>query len=58
MAAIQRTLEEALPVAERGAVAAVGARRRGHGAVRYSLADTRKFAGTCLMRRLKVIGLQ
>jgi hypothetical protein len=24
----------------------------------YSLAETRKFAGTCLMRRLKVIGLQ
>ena len=23
----------------------------------YSLEDTRKFAGTCLMRRLKVIGL-
>ena len=24
----------------------------------YSIAETRQFAGTCLMRRLKVIGLQ
>ncbi len=55
--AIQRTLEEALPVAD-GVLSPPWApddddfERFG-----YSLADTREFAGTCLMRRLKVIGL-
>jgi ribonucleoside-diphosphate reductase beta chain len=57
--AIQRTLEEALPVAD-GVLSPPWA---SSGDVDwelfgYSLAETRKFAGTCLMRRLKVIGLQ
>jgi ribonucleoside-diphosphate reductase beta chain len=56
--AIQRTLEESLPVAD--AVLAPPWAPEGDDweMFGYSLADTRKFAATCLMRRLKVIGLQ
>jgi ribonucleoside-diphosphate reductase beta chain len=56
--AIQRTLEEALPVAD-GVLSPPWAPEGDDWELfGYSLADTRKFAGTCLMRRLKVIGLQ
>ena len=55
--AIQRTLEEALPVAD-GVLSPPWAPEGDDWELfGYSLADTRKFAGTCLMRRLKVIGL-
>jgi ribonucleoside-diphosphate reductase beta chain len=55
--AIQRTLEESLPVAD-----GVFSPPWAEGAddfelFGYSLAETRQFAATCLMRRLKVIGL-
>jgi ribonucleoside-diphosphate reductase beta chain len=56
--AIQRTLEESLPVAD-GVLSPPWAPEGDDWELfGYSLADTRKFAGTCLMRRLKVIGLQ
>lgn len=56
--AIQRTLEESLPVAE-GVLSPPWAPEDEEVEIfGYTLADTRKFAGTCLMRRLKVIGLQ
>ncbi len=57
--AIRRTLEEALPVAD-GVLSPpwVSSGDVDWELFGYSLADTRKFAGTCLMRRLKVIGLQ
>jgi ribonucleoside-diphosphate reductase beta chain len=56
--AIQRTLEESLPVAD-GVLSPPWAPQGDDWELfGYSLADTRKFAGTCLMRRLKVIGLQ
>jgi ribonucleoside-diphosphate reductase beta chain len=56
--AIQRTLEEALPVAD-GVLSPPWAPEGDDWELfGYSLADTRKFAATCLMRRLKVIGLQ
>ena len=56
--AIQRTLEESLPVAD-GVLSPPWAPEGDEWELfGYSLADTRKFAGTCLMRRLKVIGLQ
>jgi ribonucleoside-diphosphate reductase beta chain len=55
--AIQRTLEESLPVAD-GVLSPPWAPEGDDWELfGYSLADTRKFAGTCLMRRLKVIGL-
>jgi len=56
--AIQRTLEEVLPVAN-GVLAPPWAPEDAddYDLFGYSLADTREFAGTCLMRRLKVIGL-
>lgn len=56
--AIQRTLEEALPVAD-GVLQppfAVDA-DEDFEMFGYRLEETRQFAGTCLMRRLKVIGL-
>ncbi|HWA54651.1 MAG TPA: ribonucleotide-diphosphate reductase subunit beta [Solirubrobacterales bacterium] len=57
-AAIQRTLEEALPVAD-GVLSPPWAAEAGaRDLLGYSLDETREFAGTCLMRRLKVIGLQ
>ncbi len=56
-AAIQRMLEEALPVAD-GVLSPPWARQGDDWELfGYSLEETRKFAGTCLMRRLKVIGL-
>ncbi len=56
-AAIQRTLEEALPVAD-GVLSPPWAPEGDDWELfGYTLAETRKFAGTCLMRRLKVIGL-
>ena len=55
--AIQRTLEESLPVAD-GVLSPPWASDESWDLFGYTLDDTRKFAGTCLMRRLKVIGLQ
>jgi ribonucleoside-diphosphate reductase beta chain len=55
--AIQRTLEEALPVAD-GVLSPPWAEGGDDFELfGYSLDETRQFAGTCLMRRLKVIGL-
>jgi ribonucleoside-diphosphate reductase beta chain len=55
--AIQRTLEEVLPVAD-GVLSPPWAPEGDDWELfGYSLADTRQFAGTSLMRRLKVIGL-
>ncbi len=55
--AIQRTLEESLPIAD-GVLSPPWAEDvEDWELFGYSLEDTRKFAGTCLMRRLKVIGL-
>src|SRR6478752_1490903 len=56
--AIQRTLEEVLPVAD-GVLQPPWAEDAGDDfeLFGYSLDETRQFAGTCLMRRLKVIGL-
>ncbi|MFT3863846.1 MAG: ribonucleotide-diphosphate reductase subunit beta [Solirubrobacterales bacterium] len=56
-AAIRRTLEESLPVAD-GVLSPPWAEGGDDFELfGYSLAETRQFAGTCLMRRLKVIGL-
>ncbi|MBS1864039.1 MAG: ribonucleotide-diphosphate reductase subunit beta [Actinobacteria bacterium] len=56
-AAIQRTLEESLPVAD-GVFAPPWAEGGDDFELfGYSLAETKQFAATCLMRRLKVIGL-
>ncbi|HKT82539.1 MAG TPA: ribonucleotide-diphosphate reductase subunit beta [Solirubrobacterales bacterium] len=57
-AAIQRTLEEALPVADGVLSPPWAAGEDNWELFGYSQEQTRKFAGTCLMRRLKVIGLQ
>jgi ribonucleoside-diphosphate reductase beta chain len=57
-AAIQRTLEEVLPVADGVLSPPWAPPDEDYEVFGYSLADTRKFAGTSLMRRLKVIGLQ
>jgi ribonucleoside-diphosphate reductase beta chain len=55
--AIQRTLEESLPVAD-GVLRPPWAPDDDEFELfGISLAQTREFAGTCLMRRLKVIGL-
>jgi ribonucleoside-diphosphate reductase beta chain len=55
--AIQRTLEESLPVAD-GVFSPPWAEGGDEFELfGYSLAETRQFAATCLMRRLKVIGL-
>lgn len=54
--AIQRALGEALPVAE-GVLAPPWAEGDDFELFGYTLEETRQFAGTCLMRRLKVIGL-
>jgi ribonucleoside-diphosphate reductase beta chain len=55
---IQRTLEEALPVAD-GVLSPPWAEEYGDEfeVFGFTIEDTRKFASTCLMRRLKVIGL-
>jgi len=57
--AIQRTLEQALPLAD-GVLQPPWVEDAGEDfeLFGYSLEETRQFAGTCLMRRLKVIGLQ
>jgi ribonucleoside-diphosphate reductase beta chain len=55
--AIQRTLEQALPLAD-GVLSPPWAEGEDFELFGYSLDETREFAGTCLMRRLKVIGLQ
>jgi ribonucleoside-diphosphate reductase beta chain len=56
--AIQRTLEESLPVAD-GVLSPPWAPAEDDWELfGYSLTDTRRFAATCLTRRLKVIGLQ
>ena len=56
-AAIQRTLEQALPIAD-GVLSPPWAEGGDDFELfGYSLEETRQFAGTCLMRRLKVIGL-
>lgn len=56
-AAIQRTLEQSLPIAD-GVFAPPWAEGGDDFELfGYSLAETRQFAATCLMRRLKVIGL-
>jgi len=57
-AAIQRTLEESLPVADGVLSPPWAPEDESYELFGYSLADTRAFAGKCLMRRLKVIGLQ
>jgi ribonucleoside-diphosphate reductase beta chain len=55
--AIQRTLEAALPIAD-GVFSPPWAEGGDDFELfGYSLAETRQFAATCLMRRLKVIGL-
>src|SRR5947199_4203720 len=56
--AIRRTLEQALPLAD-GVLQPPWAEDAGDDfeLFGYSLEETRQFAGTCLMRRLKVIGL-
>jgi ribonucleoside-diphosphate reductase beta chain len=56
-AAIQRTLEQSLPIAD-GVFAPPWAEGGDDFELfGYSLGETRQFAATCLMRRLKVIGL-
>jgi ribonucleoside-diphosphate reductase beta chain len=55
--AIQRTLEEVLPVADGVLTPPWAPDGDDWELFGYSLADTRQFAGTSLMRRLKVIGL-
>jgi ribonucleoside-diphosphate reductase beta chain len=56
-AAIQRTLEEALPIAD-GVFSPPWAEGGDDFELfGYSLGETRQFAATCLMRRLKVIGI-
>src|SRR3954447_17799266 len=55
--AIQRTLEDALPVADKVLSPPWAPEDDDFELFGYSLEQTRQFAGTCLMRRLKVIGL-
>ena len=55
--AIQRTLEESLPVADGVLSPPWAPEEDDYELFGYSLAQTREFAGTCLSRRLKVIGL-
>jgi ribonucleoside-diphosphate reductase beta chain len=55
--AIKRTLEESLPVADGVLSPPWAPEDDDYELFGYSLAETREFAGTCLMRRLKVIGL-
>jgi ribonucleoside-diphosphate reductase beta chain len=56
--AIQRALQETLPVADRVLSPPWASEDENEELFGYSLAETREFAGRCLMRRLKVIGLQ
>lgn len=55
--AIQRTLEEAVPAAEGVLSPPWAPEEEDYELFGFSIADTRQFAATCLMRRLKVIGL-
>ncbi len=55
--AIQRTLEESLPVADGIFMPPWAEGGDDFELFGYSMAETRQFAATCLMRRLKVIGL-
>lgn len=55
--AIQRTLEESLPIADGVLSPPWMEDEDDFELFGYSLEETRQFAGTCLMRRLKVIGL-
>jgi ribonucleoside-diphosphate reductase beta chain len=55
--AIQRTLEESLPVADGVLSPPWAPEDEDFELFGYSMAQTREFAGTCLMRRLKVIGI-
>ena len=54
--AIQRALGESLPVAE-GVLAPPWAEGDDFEVFGYTIAETREFAATCLLRRLRVIGL-
>jgi ribonucleoside-diphosphate reductase beta chain len=56
-AAIQRTLEESLPAADGVFLPPWAEGGDDFELFGYSLAETKQFAATCLMRRLKVIGL-
>jgi ribonucleoside-diphosphate reductase beta chain len=55
--AIQRALEQTLPLADRVLTPPWAEDVDDWELFGYSLEETREFAGTCLMRRLKVIGL-
>jgi ribonucleoside-diphosphate reductase beta chain len=55
--AIQRTLEESVPVAEGVLAPPWAPADEDYELFGFSIADTRAFAAKCLMRRLKVIGL-
>ena len=55
--AIRRTLEESVPIAEGVLSPPWAPDDEDYELFGFSIADTRKFAGTCLMRRLKMIGL-
>ncbi len=55
--AIQRTLEEAVPVAEGVLSPPWAPAEEDYELFGFSIAETRQFAAKCLMRRLKVIGL-
>ena len=56
-AAIQRTLEESLPVADKVLSPPWAQDDEDFEMFGYTLAETREFAATCLTRRLKFIGL-
>ncbi len=56
--AIQRALQETLPIAEGVLSPPWAPEEEDVELFGYTIADTREFAGRCLMRRLKVIGLQ
>jgi ribonucleoside-diphosphate reductase beta chain len=56
-AAIQRSLQEALPVADKVLSPPWADENDDWELFGYTLAETRQFAATCLSRRLKVIGL-
>jgi ribonucleoside-diphosphate reductase beta chain len=55
--AIERTLQESLPVADGVLSPPWAPEGEDWSMFGYTLAETRQFAGTCLSRRLKVIGL-
>jgi ribonucleoside-diphosphate reductase beta chain len=56
-AAIQRTLEESLPIADKVLSPPWAPEGEDWSLFGYTLEETRQFAATCLGRRLKVIGL-